>query len=446
MPNFRYIAINRDNKKVAGQITADTEDLARKELHRLGFSVLSMGAQEESQKKANTGVKNFEFEGTDKAGKTVKGTIEGTSELPVYRRLVEEYGFKVSYLADEYAAPEEKSQMRKQGLSDLQNLYLQSKKEDATQSRSLGKKIKDYFSGWLGKENEETKKMQDQKRRDEFIKQVDEATEKTKAFLNENAGRLVGQLQHDMQTALDHVVRIRNSNNEKNIRVATEDLLDLLQTAKKGLDMAIQAGETKIDYSRIEVNSNPEMQHTDETEAEYNIRLKNILRQKETTELLTGILKDFLMLITAPQRSVTWKRIGLKWDEYMTKHKQMREEEKARREQEEREKGAIQGRHPLAQFAWVWDEIHAFAGLLLFFYVLYFIIAGILSSKNLGIESDIFARTLESNLLRQMLLVTFIIYIFGTVYNLYINESRDRYRVSYWVGTVLLLVFFSVNI
>jgi len=446
MPNFRYIAINRDNKKVAGQITAETEEQARKELHRLSFSVLTMTLDSEKRKQTATGVKNFEFEGVDKTGKPVKGTIEGTSELPAYRRLVEEYQFRVAYLANEDATPEEKSNMRKQGLWDLQTMYLQSKKDLEVQSRTLGEKVRDYFSEWLGEgESEEYKSERKRKRREEFLKQVDDATRQTQEFMEKNAGKLVGQVQHDVQVALDHVIRIRNSNNEKNIQVATEDLLKLLQKTQEALDMEVKVGTGKIDYQRIEINTNPEMQHSDETVAEYFVRLKNILHQKNTRELLGGVFKDFAMLFIAPQRGVTWKRIGLKFEEYFAKHKAERREEIAL-QKAAREGSAVQARHHLQELVWIWHELHGFAGLLLFFYVFYFVIAGIIATKNLGIDPELFRRTLESDLLRQMLLVTFMLYFFGEIYNLYLFELKNKVRFSYVLVCTVLFVFFSVNL
>ncbi len=446
MPNFRYLAINKENKKVAGQITADTEDLARKELHRLGFSVLTMGIQDPNKKQVSVGVKNFEFEGVDKTGKPVKGTIEGTSELPVYRRLIEEYGFRITYLADEDATPEEKTSMRKQGLYDLQNMYEQSKKDLAAQTRSWGDKFKDFFGKWAGNEDEEIRQAKADLHREQFLKQVDKAIAKARTFMNENTSRLSGQIRHDMQTAFDHVARIRNSNNEKNIKMATEEMLSILQRAKKALDMELKPGEDRIDYAKIKIDSDPEMQHSDETETEYILRMQNILRQKDTHDLFVGIFKDVWRLIAYPQKGITFKRISMKWQEYMRKYKAEMKSAEEKRSQEMAEKGAVQVRHRFAKFAWIWDEIHGFTGILLFFYVLYFVVAGVLATKNLGIDGEVFQRTLESDLLRQMLLFTFMLYFFGQIYNLYINEKRNRVRVGYWTGFAVLLVFFSVNL
>ena len=104
MTNFQYTAINQDDKKISGKIVANNEDLARQELHRLGFSVLNIQEAVESNTQADVDMQIFEFEGLDQSHKFIKGTIEGSSLLGAYRRLVEEYTFKVNYVCRQDAS------------------------------------------------------------------------------------------------------------------------------------------------------------------------------------------------------------------------------------------------------------------------------------------------------------------------------------------------------
>ena len=98
MPNFEYIALNEQNKKLSGVITAvDIED-AKAKLRDIKLSIVELQESQNNQSDLNSF--NYKFQGTNSENKTVKGTIEAQSKAIAIRTLLESYDIQVQYLSN----------------------------------------------------------------------------------------------------------------------------------------------------------------------------------------------------------------------------------------------------------------------------------------------------------------------------------------------------------
>ncbi len=120
MPTFHYLAVqNADNRKMMGQIDADTESAARAELNKMGLAILSLDTKVPSKKKPNDNLRTFEFEATDSGNKSVDGTIEAYDREAAYDRLTTEFHFKVTYICLESSSAAEKKKAHIDGVESI---------------------------------------------------------------------------------------------------------------------------------------------------------------------------------------------------------------------------------------------------------------------------------------------------------------------------------------
>lgn len=125
MATFYYLAVaNADNRKMTGQIDAQTIESARQELNKIGLSVLTISAEKPADYAKNNAkpddsgnIKAFEFEATDRNGKDVGGTIDALDLENAYNRLTDEFNFQVACVYSANATEEEKAKAKKEGVS-----------------------------------------------------------------------------------------------------------------------------------------------------------------------------------------------------------------------------------------------------------------------------------------------------------------------------------------
>ena len=123
MPAYHYIALNKQQKELAGVIEAPDESAARVKLKELELSVVSLSTVDGTQTPEGSSKKVFEFEALDKNTKKVVGTIVGEEPLAVYTRLFDEYELNVLALVEASATPEQKAKAHAEGVAALQKQY-----------------------------------------------------------------------------------------------------------------------------------------------------------------------------------------------------------------------------------------------------------------------------------------------------------------------------------
>lgn len=417
---------------MAGQINAGSEEQARKELHRIGFSVLTV-REAEKDLSLSEGMRVFEFEGFDKEGKLVKGTIEGSDRLPVYRRLREEYHFKVSYLCERGAKPEEKQRMRGEGLEELKGLY--EKRIEKKKGGGIFGGVKGFFNKikkW-GTDSEEEKKKKEEKKKEEFLKQIDEAINKAKNFLKEQGDKLKVEEQKNVRVKMDELVRVRNSKNEQHIKKIAEELLGLIKKYKEELKLKVEEDEDKIKVRSMDLGD--EEKRADEDMADYLTRLEGVYKGMGVDELGRELGKEVKRLITKGRKRETWKRLWLKNHYYWQKRRE--ELEKKMRKGEDGEE---------AIFEWVGKEVHAVMGILLFMYVLVFVFAGVLVSKEVEWGRGVTEVIFYSWLYRIMMWTVAVIYVGGWVRGRWGVWWRWWQKLGFWLVLAGVWLVVSVNV
>ena len=68
---FKYTAVNNENKKLNGFINAPNEENARSQLNDLGLAVLSIEVTQDIQETPEENAQKLKFEAFDKNGKKI---------------------------------------------------------------------------------------------------------------------------------------------------------------------------------------------------------------------------------------------------------------------------------------------------------------------------------------------------------------------------------------
>ncbi|MEK7524288.1 MAG: hypothetical protein AAB588_04645 [Patescibacteria group bacterium] len=216
MPSFHYIALNQTGSELSGVIEAPDEPQARKNLNRLGLSVVSLNtvdgvAPATAAAGQASASPTFEFEAVDKNAKKVVGTIRAENLFKAFGRLFEEYEFNVNYIIDDVATAPEKTAARKAGIVEIQKEY----------EKSLGKNAKKAV------DTSEQESVATEKK--ELLQKVDYTMTKMQEFLQQYAADLRVEQRDTIQGYLNQLVRIKDSTNLEHIRSTCARMLDHIQ-------------------------------------------------------------------------------------------------------------------------------------------------------------------------------------------------------------------------
>lgn len=213
MPAYHYIALNKQQKELAGVIEAPDESAARIKLKELELSVVSLSTVAGTQTPTGTTKKVFDFEALDKNSKKVVGTIVGEDPLAVYTRLFDEYELNVLLLIEGGASAKEKETARKEGVAELQARYTALK-------------------GMLQEKNveEEQAKNAQLAEKKELMAKVEQTTERVRTFLATSANDIKPEEREMIQSYIDQLLRIKDSTNLEHIRNTCERMLKHIQS------------------------------------------------------------------------------------------------------------------------------------------------------------------------------------------------------------------------
>lgn len=219
MPIFKYTVANKEGKKLSGTVETESELSARNELNNLGFSILELSQLQEQEPSGpvveTTGiVKKFAFEAVDKNSKLITGTIPSINEEEAFKRLETEYSLTVSAIWPEKAGNEEITEARKKGTAALrEKLKLPNSIEDISTEKSL----KD--------EKEE-----------EFLKaKIENILKEVGTLLQEFDKELDPSQKAEINKKIDKLLRIKHSTNLNYILETATELLEFIQTQERSL-------------------------------------------------------------------------------------------------------------------------------------------------------------------------------------------------------------------
>lgn len=153
----------------------------------------------------------FEFEGNDKTGRKIIGTIPATDRFSAYKRLIKEYQFEVKYIVIADAPQAEKDHAKEEGVADLQSKLEQGVEAEQEVDSEIAQD-KDFKA---------KQKL--------LLEKVDYVLEKIKAVLVKFDKDIKPENKKLIQNYVDKLLRIKNSTNLEYIEHTAEELIKKIQ-------------------------------------------------------------------------------------------------------------------------------------------------------------------------------------------------------------------------
>lgn len=275
---FSYTALGSDNQKLTGTLMAESLELARNELHKMGLSVIALNEVKENLtptkteardiKLENAGIVTYFFLTNDPEGKTVNGTIDAKDPYSAYKRLIAEYQFQVLDLYD-YASKTPDMDTLK-GQFENWNLNLEQEGIDPHPKRVV-------------KKNDLTE--EGEKMAQEIVEEIDHFILNTKKILKEHQEQYSKVFLQEIEGTLGKLERIRSSNNLKHITKVCNDLYELI-SHPDALSAIVGEKEADQEYKQI-IGS---LKESGFVQNKFNFLEKKNLEQKaERFESVKGI-------------------------------------------------------------------------------------------------------------------------------------------------------------
>ncbi len=482
---FDYIALNKSNKKIEGEISAEDLVSARKRLHGMSLTVLAINERKGDEakatpKKTKKDYASFEFKGVDKKGKEIVGTIDDKDALRAYIRLKKEFFFEVKYIFDLEANEIEKEKQKQNLASELQKKYeLSGLAEEEEVDKKENNKLEELEKANIEKLNVLRNQI------DVMLAQIKSVLSKVKDEPDKKEGLA------QIKTLMGELERIKMSNNIKHIRSVAERILEIAESLfknkeeysvvikqKKGLKSfdldrlqqmqykeaveikGISGALTKASslFKKYFINLGPNLQKDQKTKLDKSLEKQmqisnNLLNEvdliEKNTEDLKNSLKENLKAIFSFQlkpsvsRKTAFLNSKILLKVYLRKRK---------KENSEKEKGnffaSFLSRKKVdsakKDYQKVFLEINNFIGWFLCFYLIYFYFGGLVLQKNLPFLQTFFYKTLSSDFL---LILLFSFFIFHFLILLKVRLFRQSFFGTlflFCIG-VFSVLFYALN-
>ncbi len=465
MPRFKYIIVNKENKQLSGVIDTPSEDEARKELQELGFSIVSIREQKESEKEEAGTV--FEFKGIDKENRKIKGTIKSESRYKAFKRLISEYELDVRYLAQANLKPKEKTRQIEEGTKELMKKYQEEVKKntDLFHKKKL-KKVDRNF----------------EKEKALVMRQVDFVLNKVKDAVESFAQELNANDKQKIKDYVNKILRLKNSTNLDYLKKTTEDLLKFLQKAEifvnkksrikdklklyaesidmidhieKGKDFGLYEDlEDQIirwQSEHIKGKKKKEIPLMDKLKSFYYAFLLKIIHQpkeirdiNKELEFLNRELKQYYgVYLKAKDQTYkkeaikSIKRLKQRKIDLKNKIKKLKHEEKMRTKEE----GELNFAEKII------EAVNGITGWLLFFYLVFYIVSGIIINKDIFFEfyeiPSLFF-LFQSGIIKYILPIVFLLHVITSIKLFFFKKNFIADIVLFPTFAILtLLVVFN---
>ncbi len=429
---FKYTAINNENKKLSGFINADSEDAARGQLNNLGLAVLSIEIVAEED--ATEDKDKLKFEALDKNGRKIIGTIPETEKKKAYKRLREEYSFQVLALYSLTATEEEKTAAR-QSVEELKADYELIKADEG---------LPDILTD---KEKEVKTKL---------LREVEFVVAKVNEILEKFGDDIKPEDRKSIEAMEDKLLRLKNSNNLEFIKQTCEELLKAVQSKEIYLhqDAFVQGRERiKLETQKLLLNihkldTTPGMGLFDEDAPFLKSKL-NIFKKDgkapspRITEIKTKLkevnsqIVDYIKLWIKASKSMK-PEVKSKLSELRFERKELRTELKSI----DREEKLAKKKTRKSTFD---EDLIAVTGWLLGFYLFYYFLNYYLTFKHtiLNTNFDWQVNIFTSPVFTYLILGVFLLHISLQTKRIFWKESRTFNYVNY---PLLLILIILVNI
>jgi hypothetical protein len=231
---YKYIALNSEQKTLAGTIEAKNEQEARDRLNKLSLAVLSLSLINETADTETSGFDRYNFEARDKANKKVVGTISAENKLNALKRLKEEYELTVFSLYTNSDTPEEIAQ----SFNEIQKLNEQLinlktaeiKKQENTEANS---------------------QISNEKLRQDLQKKAEEITSQINIFITKFEPELKPEELEYLKSSILHIQKIKNTENLENLERSLKEVLTYIQEK----ELFIESNKNIADQTKVQLET-----------------------------------------------------------------------------------------------------------------------------------------------------------------------------------------------
>ena len=473
---YSYIALNTENQKLKGVIAADNEVLAKKKLHQVGLSVLSLRETSKDEEASINEEKNtkklpgFTFFVIDPQGKQLSGSIEATDRKNALKRLAEEYGFEILSLC-ENAVPEDLRY--KKGMEELKTLEEELEDE-------FGITFKHSKEGKA--EQEKSNEMYDesfQEERKEILKEIDLVSKKTQEILKQHQSKIPAEEYDEIANLLSQLSRLRFSNNFQLIRKLIEDLFSKIDETMKKYIMVDADGnyqEMLEEEENLEdiLHSRGGSAHKDVLEklkkasssldkfigdtfsSNKKRKKKDIVEEHIFTEVsedasfFRRIIKSFLQAFFTQNASLKKERMKEVKKKYELWKKVKEQREEARRKARIKKKLTEANRsHNLSKEAqillWIIDEFYTFIAALLIVLFATGYMAFLIKENVLPFDSPFLFAITHSEILPKMAIMTFFLFaIFALRKKFFPRNLLYSTLFIFFTGLMVIIYFYNL--
>lgn len=500
---FAYTALTKDNKKITGVLEAENLEGARAQLHKMGVAVISIketteeqfqkSKQEQEQAKKEKGIGTFQFSAIDPNKKQVDGTIDATDAFSAYKRLRLEYQFQITELhavgASEFdqkntklAFPKFEERIKEEQILSGKKVEKKEEKVDLINADSemneefvaeIDKVVrnakegiathKDLFSRELLMEIQNTIGELERIRTSNNIKHITEVSNELYDLLG-NPDQIEGevsdqnyqQLMADMEES--SVVQQEYQLYDRAVKMTrARKLFSGITTRLKDLTAADPntSGSGFMRSAKLKIH-----QFLDKATPK-QVAKKEIVKvsKKPKTKLGSFIQKfnSYLRTKSPILRQVRKQEFKKAFKELIGKGApKPKAKETALSKEIQRKRAAskelIESAAPIAQaqaapkkerdYGGFLFEVDSFIGWLLFFYILYFFIAGFSLEKGKGVNPEFILKTLNSPLILNITLFLLLLHFILRFRNLHLqrNAVAGLFLFFFSMGLYTLLI------
>lgn len=217
---YHFVAVNPEGKKFSGTVWAESENEARKKISERGLALFSIEEFTAENAAITDGFQQFEFQGTGKDRKPVRGTIEAIDAYEAYAKLRKDYDFDLTNVISLSATPEKRQQYQQQGIP--LEWVEQFKLEHGTKKKEEGKKVV------VQQEDESLLSDQDRAELQFYQEEIGKLTTEVLTLLQENEDFLDASARRAILDRIGLLSRLRRSNAIDHLRELTKKLLKQL--------------------------------------------------------------------------------------------------------------------------------------------------------------------------------------------------------------------------
>jgi hypothetical protein len=427
MQSYKYTVTNSDGKKMSGTIDAPSEDVARKELNELGFSILHLDEYDSTKEKKDS-KKKFFFEALDKEGKFINGTVPAETKEEAIQKLNQNYQINVSALWPENASVEEITKARKEGLN-------QGSPEETPATEQV---------------NENALKI------NKILEDIQKLIETQNQNLDEPSKKIVDQ-------KINKLMRIKNSTNENYIVKTASDLLQTIDNlTENSVDVRVKTKEILDKLTKNQKNKSFSEDILDKIDSWQNKHTQEIKSGKTGTSIVNNILEKVKQSFQKPLEIAAledqikaynrqiWEFIKLYFKEPTKEYKQQVKENikkifKARKKaktnlktlKKELKKRRELGEEKIGSS--FLKELNNFSGWLLFFYLAYYFTGLYIHNKNFGVNLENLPEALDiyqTSLFKYLLVIIFLLHSATAIKIHFFKKSK--------IASALLIISFIV--